>query len=135
MTLAQDITARAAQNGRTFDQQAAYERMVGDSQTVRDQAAMRDEIAAPAHWEDDLIDPADTLPTPRYTITTNHPDVKVPYATTDTRTDAIRLAHELHGIRAENGATSGAVLVRDAEHAGGGAFIYRIDADGKARAL
>ena len=90
-------------------------------------------------WEDALITPeADTPPAPRYTVTTNHPNARAPYAYADTRADAIRLAYELHAlreIRAANGLLTGAVLVRDREHAHGGAFIFRIDADGTARTL
>lgn len=37
MTLAEQIAARAVENGRTLAQQAAYERFMGDADTVREQ--------------------------------------------------------------------------------------------------
>lgn len=108
MTLHQEITARAAERGRTFDQQAAFERLMGDAQTVRDQAAMRAEMAdAEAIVAEDV-----------YTVTTTA-GARLGYpahAIRDTRAEAIAVATRLHEVRVSNGAT-GADAVR-VEHKG-----------------
>ena len=102
MGLAQDITARAAESGRTFDQQAAYERFMGDAETVREQAEMRAEMAA-----DEAV----------YVVTTTT-GARLGYpahAIRDTRADAIDAANKLHAHRVANGA-EGLDAVRVEEH-------------------
>lgn len=91
MGLAQDITARAAESGRTFEQQAAYERFMGDAETVREQAEMRAEMAA-----EEAV----------YVVTTTA-GARLGYpahAIRDTRADAIDAANRLHTHRVANGA-------------------------------
>jgi len=57
MGLREDITARAIESGRTFDQQAAYDRLVGDASTVAAQQAMlANEIEAEGVDVDACID-------------------------------------------------------------------------------
>lgn len=58
MSIHADITERAAESGRTFDQQAAYERMMGDSRTVaaqREAGILDAPKGAPADKSTDLL--------------------------------------------------------------------------------
>ena len=114
MGLAQDITARAAESGRTFDQQAAYERFMGDAETVREQADMRAKMAAEEAAEEAV-----------YVVTTTA-GARLGYpahAIRDTRADAIDAANRLHAHRVANGA-EGLDAVR-VEHGGGVIWAIR----------
>lgn len=84
---------------RTAEQQAAYDRMVGTAQTVRDQ--MDAGVIADDRTPATVVDAEDV-----YTVTTSA-GARVGFSTRairDTRADAIDVANRLHAHRVANGA-------------------------------